>query len=102
MKKILLIPFLVVLASLIGAFLLVATAPSVENVTPDRAIPAVRTLAPAANSVTLSVRSQGTVAPRTESAVVPEVSGRVVWVSPALVSGGFFLKGETLLRIDSA
>ncbi len=101
MKKVLLIPFLVVLASLIGAFLLVATAPSVENVTPDRAIPAVRTLAPTANSVTLSVRSQGTVAPRTESAVVPEVSGRVVWVSPALVSGGFFLKGETLLRIDA-
>jgi RND family efflux transporter MFP subunit len=100
MKKILVIPFLVVLAALIGAFLLVATAPSVENVTPDRAVPAVRTLAPTANSVTLTVRSQGTVAPRTESAVVPEVSGRVVWVSPALVSGGFFLKGETLLRID--
>jgi RND family efflux transporter MFP subunit len=100
MKKILLIPFLVVLASVIGAFVLVATAPSVENVTPDRAIPAVRILAPTANSVMLTVRSQGTVAPRTESTVVPEVSGRVVWVSPALVSGGFFEKGETLLRID--
>jgi RND family efflux transporter MFP subunit len=100
MKKVLLVPLLVVLTAVVGAFLLVATAPSVENVTPDRAIPAVRTLAPTASSVTLTVRSQGTVAPRTESAVVPEVSGRVVWVSPALVSGGFFLKGETLLRID--
>jgi len=100
MKKILVVPLLVIAACLLGAFVLVATAPSVENVTPDRAIPAVRTLAPIANDVTLTVRSQGTVSPRTESAVVPEVSGRVVWVSPALVSGGFFLKGETLLRID--
>lgn len=100
MKKILFIPLMVVLASLIGAFLLVATAPSVENVTPDRAIPAVRTITPDVDDVTLTVRSQGTVAPRSESTVVPEVSGRVVWVSPALVSGGFFLKGETLLRID--
>jgi RND family efflux transporter MFP subunit len=46
------------------------------------------------------VRSQGTVAPRTESDLVPEVSGRVTWVSPALVSGGFFSEGEPLLRID--
>lgn len=100
MKKNVLFPCLVVLAAVLGAFLLVETAPSVENVTPDHAIPAVRTLTPSANDVTLTVRSQGTVAPRTESTVVPEVSGSVVWVSPALVSGGFFVKGETLLRID--
>jgi RND family efflux transporter MFP subunit len=101
MKKTLIIPLLVVAVSVIGAFLLVATAPSIENVTPDRAIPAVRTLTPTADRVTLTVRTQGTVAPRTESALVPEVSGRVVWVSPALVSGGFFEQGETLLRIDA-
>ena len=29
-----------------------------------------------------------------------EVSGRVVWTSPALVSGGYFDADEALLRID--
>lgn len=38
--------------------------------------------------------------PRTQSTLIPEVSGRVVSVSAALRSGGFFEKGEELLRID--
>jgi RND family efflux transporter MFP subunit len=53
-------------------------------------------------SVELRVHSQGTVEPRTESALIPEVSGRVEWVSPALVSGGMFDAGEDLLRIEPA
>ena len=38
--------------------------------------------------------------PRTESELVPEVSGNVVWISPNLISGGYFEIGEVLLRID--
>jgi RND family efflux transporter MFP subunit len=101
MKQKMLIPFAVLAASLAGAFLLVATAPSVENAPPERAILAVRTIDAPLTNVRLTVRSQGTVAPRTESALVPEVSGRVVWVSSSLVSGGFFEKGAPLLRLDA-
>jgi RND family efflux transporter MFP subunit len=46
------------------------------------------------------VRTHGTVAPRTESDLVTEVAGQVVWASPALAAGGFFEKGERLLEID--
>ena len=95
-----LFPFIVLFLAAIGAFALVATAPSVENVAPERAIQAVRIMEAEPQSVPLWVRTQGTVAPRTESTLVPEVSGRVVWVSPALVSGGFFEKEEPLLRIE--
>ena len=42
------------------------------------------------------------VAPRTESDLVSQVSGPVVWVSPALASGGFFEEDEALIRIDRA
>jgi RND family efflux transporter MFP subunit len=38
--------------------------------------------------------------PRTQSDLVPQVSGEVVWVSPSLVSGGFFDAGDALLKID--
>jgi RND family efflux transporter MFP subunit len=100
MKKKILVPILVFATCCLGAFALVATAPSVEQVSPERTITAVRTLDAKPQAVRLAVRSQGTVAPRTESTLVPEVSGRVIWVSPALVSGGFFAAGEPLLRID--
>ena len=43
---------------------------------------------------------QGTVSPRTQADLVPEVSGNVLWVSANLVSGGYFEAGEPLLRID--
>jgi len=53
-----------------------------------------------AESILLTVSTNGTVAPRTQSDLVPEVSGTVIWVSPSFVSGGFFEEGEVLLQID--
>jgi RND family efflux transporter MFP subunit len=51
--------------------------------------------------VALSVYSQGTIVPRVQSELVPEVSGRVAWVSPALADGGAFELDDPLLRIDA-
>jgi multidrug efflux system membrane fusion protein len=42
------------------------------------------------------------VLPRTESTLVPEVSGVVVSVSPSWANGGFFKSGETLLKIEAS
>ncbi len=44
--------------------------------------------------------TQGTVRPRTTTTLVPEVSGRIVEVSPNFREGGFFSKGEVLVRLD--
>jgi RND family efflux transporter MFP subunit len=60
----------------------------------------VETIAAEVQSLNFIVRSQGTVRPRTETALVSEVSGKVVWVSPDFVAGGFFRSGQELLRID--
>lgn len=46
------------------------------------------------------VSSQGTITPRMEISVVPEVSGKVVSVSEHLVVGGIFKLNEELFRID--
>ena len=43
--------------------------------------------------VPLSVTSQGTVRPRTESQLVPEIAGRVTSVAPSFAEGGFFEVG---------
>lgn len=50
--------------------------------------------------VKFTVRSQGSVRPRTETTLVAEVSGKISSVSPDFVAGGFFRAGEVLLEID--
>lgn len=50
--------------------------------------------------VTFMVHSQGVVTPRTRTTLVSEVSGQIVEVSPAFVSGGFFQRDDVLVRID--
>jgi len=51
-------------------------------------------------SLNLSVASQGTVRPRTETILMAEVPGKIVNVSENFIAGGFFRKGEVLLQID--
>lgn len=51
-------------------------------------------------SLNLSIFSQGSVKPRTQTTVVAEVSGKIVDVSPNFIAGGFFREGEVLLQID--
>jgi RND family efflux transporter MFP subunit len=46
------------------------------------------------------VHASGTVQATQEISLVPEVSGKVIWISPQLVSGGVFKRGELLLKID--
>lgn len=48
----------------------------------------------------LVIESQGSVMPRTETVLVAEVAGKVIEVSRNFITGGFFKKGEMLLRID--
>jgi RND family efflux transporter MFP subunit len=95
-----LLPVAALALSLVGAAILIATSSPVEGRPSQRKPRPVRVLEVQPLTVQLHVLSQGTVAPRTESQLIPEVSGRVVEVSPALVSGGYFEADEMLLRID--
>lgn len=52
--------------------------------------------------VQLKVRTQGEARPQVEIDLVPEVGGKIVYVSPNFIEGGIFKKGETLLRIEDA
>lgn len=100
MYRKLIVPFLI-LASLCGiGVLLILTAPELN---PDAPVPiatTVRVQEVEPTSLRLQVHSQGTVRPRVESELIPEVSGRVSWMSPNLVPGGYFEEGEVLLRVQ--
>ncbi len=100
MKLKLIAPVIVIGAALIGAAAIVATTERLQPTQPEPVAPMVRVLKAQPKAVRMIVHAQGTVTPRTETALVPEVSGNVVWISPNLVSGGYFEAGEPLLRID--
>ena len=95
-----LLPLAILVAGVGLAALIIATGPELEQVPPPANAPLVRTWVAATESVQMSSITHGSVLPRTESDLVPEVSGRVNAMSPALVSGGFFKKGDLLLEID--
>ena len=95
-------PVLVLAAGAGLAMLLVVTEPPQQVDDYVRPPITVRTVMVSSQAEHLIVRSQGTVQPRTESQLIPEVSGRVNWMSPNLVTGGSFKEGDPLLRIDDA
>ena len=95
-----LLPLVVIGVGFVVAALLIVTGPDVEP-RPSRAVaPLVRVAEVVPRSIQLRVWTHGSVVPRTESDLVPEVDGRVEQVSNALVSGGFFSKGDVLLTIE--
>ena len=67
---------------------------------PAEVIAVVRVLPVTTRDLRLTVTSQGTVGPKTESDLVPEVSGRVIEVASSFSPGGFFEEGDVLLRIN--
>lgn len=66
------------------------------------AIATVETVLPEIRDTEIRVVETGTVQVRNSIELSPQVSGRVVSVSPALVSGGVFRKGEVLFRLDDS
>ena len=96
----LIIPLTILVIFGFGAWALLATAPELKPDTPEPIATTVRVRSATPETVTLRVHSQGTVMPSTESQLIPEVSGRVSWMSPKLVAGGYFEKNEVLVKVE--
>ena len=93
-------PLVVLAAAGLGAYMMIQNRPEVQTQLPTFEPPGVRVHTVTLQDLELTVTSQGTASPRTESQLVPEISGRVISVAPSFASGGFFEAGEALLRID--
>lgn len=94
------LPIAVVLVAALGAWAMFLTKEQPRTQVPERIAPLVRVMTVELRDVAMIVTSQGTVSPRTESTLVTEVAGRVIEVSPVFAAGGFFARGDLLLRID--
>jgi len=94
------LPFVALLAGVVGVAIMFATAPEIVEKPPEALVPVVAVIDVDPRRYELIVRTHGTVSARTESDLVPQVSGQVVSRSPQLVSGGFFEEGDILLEIE--
>ena len=93
-------PILIVISGLIIGSLILFTGPSLEPRAPAENKPLIRTITAKSESIRLSSTAFGTVSPRSENELIPEVSGSIVFMSPSLVSGGFFKKDDLLFSIE--
>jgi RND family efflux transporter MFP subunit len=50
----------------------------------------------------VKVHATGTVMAEQQISIVPEVNGKVAWISPRLVGGGLFRQGEIMLKIEAS
>ncbi len=80
--------------------ILTASKPELKRSKPPAPKPLVRVMTVETGPREVIIRGEGTVRPLREIQLVPEVSGKIIYVSPSLVDGGEFKKGDVLLRID--
>ncbi len=77
-----------------------ASKPKIKKKKPAAAVTFVRTMRVATGAHAVRILSEGTVRADMEIELLPQVGGKVVYVSPSLVNGGYFKKRDVLLRID--
>jgi len=95
--------FFTILLIALGAFgmiKLTESKPQMKKRQMETPLPMVRTMVVQTAAKAMMIRGEGTVRPLDEIDLAPQVSGKVVFLSPAMINGGAFKKGETLLRIE--
>jgi len=94
------LPLLVIIVSVSIALLINNSKPEVKKRTHHKKPVAVNSLILKSQPWAATIDTQGTVEARTMTTLAARVSGEVIWVSEELKPGGFFEKGDLLLKIE--
>lgn len=92
----------VITLGLAGFGALKRSKPEIKRETRATSAPLVRTMTVRTAAAPVRVSGEGTVRPLKEIQLIPQVAGKVIYLSPNLVNGGAFQRDELLLRIDPA
>ncbi|MEM9463526.1 MAG: efflux RND transporter periplasmic adaptor subunit [Myxococcota bacterium] len=95
-----LLPGMITVAAVGAAVVMVRSAESAEREPPVRELPRVEHVVIEAAPAQPLLGGTGVVEAAREATLSPELSGRITYLSPALVVGGRVSKGDVLLRID--
>ena len=100
MKLKILLPIIVLIIGVLGAYALVKNREVIQPKPTEVPPPLVRVQSVYPTDFQLVIPAQGTVAPRTQTTLISQVAGQITDVSPAFANGGFFEKDNVLLIID--
>ena len=94
------LPIIILLAAFLGARHYVQKKEKPAKFSPPPQITVVEAQTLTTSDYQIYLKTRGTVTPRTTTTLFPEVSGRIVSISPNFREGGFFEKGEVLVNIE--
>jgi len=94
------LPLLIILIAVFTAQLIISSKPEVKKKLHRKAPLIVKVMRLEPQSRAATIVTQGTVEARTMTTLVSRVSGEVTFVSDRFRPGGFFEKGDLLLRVD--
>jgi RND family efflux transporter MFP subunit len=94
------LPAILLLVGVIAAWAMMAMRPRLVAQTPKNEAPLVSVIQVEPQTIRLNVHSQGIVTPRNEIDLIPEVAGKVIYLHPDFVAGGFFDHNDLLVAID--
>jgi len=95
-------PVLVIALGFGAVQLLSASKPAPEKKEEEQRLVSLAYTEAREESVHLRISTQGEVRPHTEIDLTPEVSGRIVSISPSFAEGAGFEPGETLIQLDDS
>lgn len=90
----------VLILGVAGAFVLVALRKPPERAQQDVQAPLVKVERLQMRDIPMVVRGHGTVHPKVQVDIIPEVAGKVVFIHPELKVGGLIRRDEKILQID--
>lgn len=96
-----LMPMLAILAAVGVSWWLVQQKPVIERKPVVKKEPLVSVIKAQNETLSVPVFTRGTVTPGTQIQLVAEASGQVLSLSENFANGGFFRKGEQLIKIDT-
>lgn len=94
------LPLFVIGAGLVISGVIRNSRPDVVTAATVKITPVIMGIVARKTSFLPVIHAQGTVKAKQQIELVPEVAGKIIWVSPDFAEGGLFRAGETLVRID--
>ncbi len=92
--------YLLLVIGLIAILLVVFRPSPNKRMMPPEPVITVDTLLVKSKEYRVYINSFGRIEPRTQGQIVAQVSGQIIEVSPSFQDGGFFEKGDVLVKID--
>jgi RND family efflux transporter MFP subunit len=95
-----LLAIIIVGAGIAGAVAFIMLKKPPERNEQDMQAPLVEVVQLHSKDIPMVVQGYGTVNPKVEVDIIPEVAGKVVYIHPELIVGGLIPANQTILRID--